>query len=118
MRRGLAAGARLLALHLPLTTARAESVRALPPTTPAGATLTLPLAAPGDHLAAGDEVSVHLPGQEDPLVTGATVLGAATHASGGSVVRITIDEAELGPVLRELAPERGGSTGFVVVATT
>jgi hypothetical protein len=34
------------------------------------------------------------------------------------VVRITIDEAELGPVLRELAPERGGSTGFVVVATT
>ncbi len=77
--------------------------------------ISLPLASPADHLSPGDEVGVYLPGRADPLVRGAQVLDAPAAGDTAPVVRITVKRAAIGPLLREMAPEHGLGTGFVVV---
>lgn len=114
-RRGLAAGAILLALHLTVGATTPEAAEPRTPPRETGAVLSLPLAAPADHLTAGDEVGVYLPGRPDPLVRGATVLDAPAAGDTAPVVRVTVQRAQVGPVLREMAPDRGLGTGFVVV---
>lgn len=114
VRRGLAAGALLLALHLTLGAVR-------PPAAPTGQgsatgpAVTLPLAAPADHLDPGDAVGVYLPGRADPVVTGATVL--STPASSGAVptVRVALPTRDVGDLVQQMTPEAGGRSGFVVV---
>lgn len=115
LRRGLSVLALLLALQLTLGATRPAPTGA--PTAPShdGAAVTLPLAAPADHLTTGDEVGVYLPGRADPVLTGATVLRAPSSTSGTPVVRITLRRDDVGQLLREMAPERGGGTGFVLV---
>lgn len=114
-RRGLAASALLLALHLTLGATRPAAVEAPAAPEDAGAALSLPLAAPADHLASGDEVGVYVPGDADPLVRGARVLTVPGEARDTPVVRITLERDEIGPILRQMGPEHGGGTGFVVV---
>lgn len=114
VRRGLAAGALLLALHLTLGATRPAAVEA--PTSPRdeGAAISLPLAAPADHLSPGDEVGVYLPGRSEPVVRGATVLGLPEEAEA-PVVRLTFRERDVATVVREMGEERGLGTGFVIV---
>lgn len=114
-RRALSAGAILLALHVTLGAARPAEVEAPEPPRETGAALSLPLAAPADHLAPGDEVGIYLPGRADPLVRGAQVLDAPGAADTAPVVRVTVDRRKVGPILREMGPDPGLGTGFVVV---
>lgn len=111
----LAAAALVLALHLALSATRTDQPAASQPPETVGAALSLPLAAPADHLAPGDEVGVYLPGQVDPLVSGARVLGANEATGGASVVRITLRQKDVGTIVKEMGPESGGSAGFVIV---
>lgn len=115
VRRALSVAAILLALHVTLGAARPAAVEA--PTAPreTSPTLALPLAAPGDHLSPGDEVAVYLPGRADPLVRGARVLDAPTAGDAAPVVRVTVERRSVGPILREMGPDQGLSSGFVVV---
>lgn len=114
-RRILSAGAILLALHLTLgaMTPPADETQEAPRET--GPALALPLAAPADHLAPGDEVGVYLPGRADPLVRRARVLDAPDAGDTAPVVRVTVERRSVGPLLREMAPDQGLGTGFVVV---
>lgn len=114
-RRGLSAGAILLALHLTLGATAPEAAEPRTPPRETGAALSLPLASPADHLSAGDDVAVYLPGRPDPLVRGAQVLKAPAASDTTPVVRVTVEPSEVGPLLREMAPDRGLGTGFVVV---
>lgn len=114
VRRGLSVTALLLALHVGLGAARPTTSVAPGPPRDEGAAISLPLAAPADHLAAGDTVGVYLPGRSEPLVRDATVLGVPAETDS-PVVRITLPPGRISPVLREMGPERGLSTGFVVV---
>lgn len=80
-----------------------------------GPTLTLPLAAPADHLDPGDAVGVYLPGRSDPVVTGATVLATPTTSGALPTVRLTLRQRDVGQLVQQMTPEGGGRTGFVVV---
>lgn len=119
VRRGLSAGALLLALHLALGTAHPPPERESGPSRPPGPTLTLPLAAPADHLSPGDRVGVYLPGRSDPVVRGARVVGTPEDPAGGDTVSLAVPAGEVGPVLREMGAGRGtgagSGTGFVLV---
>ncbi|MGO1166663.1 MAG: hypothetical protein ACTMHL_08600 [Janibacter sp.] len=115
VRRGLSACALLLALHLTLGATRPAAVEAPSAPRDKGAALTLPLAAPADHLSPGDEVGVYLPGDADPLVRGATVLSVPAETEDTAVVRLTLQQDQIGPILREMGPEHGLGTGFVLV---
>ncbi len=114
VRRALSATAILLALHVGLEAVRPTASGAPAPPRDEGTAISLPLAAPADHLAAGDAVSVYLPGRTEPLVREATVLGVPGEADS-PVVRITLPASRVPPVLREMGPDRGLSTGFVLV---
>lgn len=114
-RRGLSACALLLALHLTLGATRPAVVEEAPSPRGEGAALALPLAAPADHLSPGDEVGIYLPGRADPLVRRAQVLAVSDGTGDTPVVRITLDEDQVGPILREMGPDRGLGSGFVVV---
>ncbi|WP_435202328.1 hypothetical protein [Janibacter sp. GS2] len=115
VRRGLSACALLLALHLTLGATRPAVVERPPPPRDEGAALALPLAAPAGHLSPGDEVGIYLPGRAEPLVRRAQVLGVSSETGDTPVVRLTLDEEQVGEILREMAPERGLGNGFVVV---
>ena len=116
LRRGLAVGAILLALHLTAGAVRPPSPPAAPTAEREGPELSLPLALPADHLAAGDAVSVYVPGRESPVATGARVSGTSQTPSGLAVARITLRRSDIGPVLRHLGPDGSTSGGFVLVA--
>lgn len=114
VRRGLAVGALLLALQLTLGVARPpQASRA--PATAAGPALTLPLAAPADHLEPGDAVGVYLPGRADPVVTGARVLATPVTSGVASTVRVTLPARDVGQLVQQMTPDVAGRTGFVVV---
>ncbi|HIZ98886.1 MAG TPA: hypothetical protein H9805_09975 [Candidatus Janibacter merdipullorum] len=114
VRRGLAAAALLLALHLTLGATRPAAVEAPSPPRDEGAAISLPLAAPADHLSPGDEVGVYLPGRSSPVVRDARVLGTPEDSSA-PVVRLTFRQRDVEALLREMGPGRGADTGFVVV---
>lgn len=114
VRRALAAAALLLALQLGLAAARPAASETPAPPRDEGAAISLPLAAPADHLSPGDEVTVHVPGRAEAVVRDATVLGAPQEADA-PVLRITLPPEQIAPLIREMGPERGLSSGFVVV---
>ena len=115
VRRGLSAGALLLALHLTLGMTRPDPAEEPPAPPDDGAALSLPLAAPAGHLAPGDEVGVYLPGRTDPVVDDARVLAVPDESGDAPVVRLTLREGDVGEILREMGPEQGLGTGFVIV---
>lgn len=115
VRRCLAAAALLLALHLALgATGRATGASSAPPDR-AGPALTLPLAAPADHLRVGDAVGIYLPGQDAPVVADARVLAVPDPAGAGETVRVSLPPSDVGSLVRQMSSEVGGGTGFVVV---
>ncbi|WEV77808.1 hypothetical protein O9K63_14625 [Janibacter cremeus] len=114
VRRGLAAGALLLALHLAVGAARPPSASPGPRSV-SGPAVTLSLAAPAGHLDPGDTVGVYLPGRARPVVTGATILAASTSAGAAPTVRVAVPADHLGELVQEMTPETGGRSGFVVV---
>ncbi|HCE61078.1 MAG TPA: hypothetical protein DER11_06855 [Janibacter terrae] len=115
VRRGLAAAALLLALQLTLGAAAPPSSPTPEADAPSGPTLSLPLALPADHLSAGDEVGVYLPGRESPVVASTRFGGTSEAPSGGYVARITLRDQDVGPLLRQMAPDGAGGGGFVLV---
>lgn len=125
VRRALAAGAILLALHLTLGAASPAPVASADPTSGSadptggsGPALTLALAAPADHLEAGDEVGVYLPGDSDPVIAGARVLSVPTATTGRPTVRITLPDGDVGRLVAAMGGPGGagaGGQGFVVV---
>lgn len=115
LRRGLAAGALLLALHLTLGAARPATGAAPSSSTATGPALTLPLAAPADHLDPGDAVGIYLPGQADPVVTGARVLATPQASAAQAAVRVALQSRDVGPLVQQMTRDDGRDTGFVVV---
>lgn len=114
VRRGLAAGALLLALHLAVGVARPPS--ASPEQRSAsGPVVTLPLAAPAGHLDPGDAVGVYLPGRARPVVTGATILATPASSGAAPTVRVSVPADGVGELVQQMTPEAGGRSGFVVV---
>lgn len=114
VRRALAAAALLLAGHLAL----GATDRATPPADAAAASgpaLTLPLAAPADHLRPGDGVGIYLPGRADPIVTHAHVLAVPTTRTGPPTVRLTLGAQDVGELVEQMASRGAGHPGFVVV---
>lgn len=115
VRRGVTAAALLLALQLTLGAAAPPSSPAPEAGAPAGPTLSLPLTLPADHLSVGDEVGVYLPGRESPVVARSRFGGTTEALSGGYVARITLQDEDIGPLLRQMAPGEAGGGGFVLV---
>lgn len=115
IRRLLAAGALLLALHLGLGSVRPAPEEAPAAKRPSGPALSLPLALPADHLSPGDAVGVYLPGRTEPVLTGARVLSLPDSQDRPAVVRVSVGTRDVGPLLKEIGPERAGEEGFVVV---
>lgn len=114
-RRILAALALLLALHL------AAGSRAPAPASPSpeggcGPTLTVPVAAPVDHLGPGDPVGVYVPGESDP-VADATVLTATSEAAPATapVVEVCLAEEDVGHLVRRMGTDGQSGAGFVLV---
>ncbi|WP_338750194.1 hypothetical protein [Janibacter alittae] len=114
VRRGLAAGALLLALQLTLGVTRPPEMSD-EPSAPAGSALSVPLATPADHLAPGDAVGVYLPGRAEPVVTGATVLALPATSGAPPTVRISLPARDVGTLVQQMTSEVGGRTGFIVV---
>ncbi|WP_277454268.1 hypothetical protein [Janibacter sp. DB-40] len=114
VRRGLAAGAILLALHLTLGSARSPAASPQARTA-SGPVVTLPLAAPAGRLDPGDAVAVYLPGQARPVVTGATVMATPTSSGAVPTVGVSVAATDVGELVQQMTPEAGGRSGFVVV---
>ena len=116
LRRGLAVGAILLALHLTAGAVRPPSPPPAPTTERTGPELSLPLALPADHLAAGDAVSVYVPGRESPVARGARLMGTSQTPSGLPVASITLRAQDVGSILRQMGAAGAAPEGFVLVA--
>src|SRR5699024_12651010 len=99
VRRGLSAGALLLALHLTLGMTRPDPAEEPPAPPDDGAALSLPLAAPAGHLAPGDEVGVYLPGRTAPVADAARVLAAPAEPRDAPVVGLPLGDGEVGAAL-------------------
>lgn len=114
VRRGLAAGALLLALHLTIGATR-PPVASPQSRSVAGPVVNLPLAAPASRLDPGDSVAVYLPGRARPLVTGATVLAIPTSSAAVPTVGVSVAAEDVGRLVEQMSSEAGGRVGFVIV---